>query len=203
MTIRTRGVLIITAIVIIAGVAVGVVFIRRAQSPGGSVATNLEAKERAVSGQTIAPPVVSWHVSSTEQDATSNIAIAEDENGNPLLSAEEFKRLTEESVAIEAHERADLLLGQRRVASSSAPVSTPPQNSSAVDTDGDGLSDSDEAGVYRTNPRTVDTDNDGLSDFDEVKMYKTNPNVKDTDGDGFDDGTEVSKGYNPLGSGKL
>jgi len=77
---------------------------------------------------------------------------------------------------------------------------TDPQS---ADTDGDGLDDGDEVKKYRTNPRTVDSDADGLTDGEEVGTYRTNPNLKDTDGDGFEDGTEVSKGYNPLGEGKL
>jgi S1-C subfamily serine protease len=47
----------------------------------------------------------------------------------------------------------------------------------------------------------TDTDGDGLSDIDEAK-YGTNPNKADTDGDGFKDGVEVMAGYNPLGAGK-
>jgi hypothetical protein len=81
-----------------------------------------------------------------------------------------------------------------------ARLKTDPKN---PDTDGDGLTDEEEVKVYHTNPRTVDTDGDGLTDEEEVKVYHTNPNLADTDGDGFSDGVEVSKGYNPLGPGKL
>jgi hypothetical protein len=53
-----------------------------------------------------------------------------------------------------------------------------------------------------------DTDGDGLSDSDEVNVYKTNPNAADTDGDGMLDRDEVTYGYYPLlddqdGSGVL
>ncbi|HTM68332.1 MAG TPA: Ig-like domain-containing protein [Candidatus Binatia bacterium] len=48
----------------------------------------------------------------------------------------------------------------------------------------------------------VDTDGDRLPD-DVEKRLGTDPGKADTDGDGFDDGTEVSKGYNPLGKGRL
>ena len=60
----------------------------------------------------------------------------------------------------------------------------------ATDTDGDGLSDTDERFVYRTNPDASDTDGDGLSDGDEVTRG-TEPLSVDTDGDGLSDGEEV------------
>jgi hypothetical protein len=72
----------------------------------------------------------------------------------------------------------------------------------SVDTDGDGLSDAEEAALG-TNPLKADTDDDGLSDYDEVKKYGTNPNLADTDGDTYLDGAEVKSGYNPNGAGKL
>lgn len=69
-------------------------------------------------------------------------------------------------------------------------LGTSPRN---PDTDGDGLTDGEEAKIYKTNPLSVDTDLDGLSDFDEVKKYKTDPLKADTDGDGLNDGEEVNK----------
>jgi len=74
-----------------------------------------------------------------------------------------------------------------------------PQN---VDTDNDGLLDSEET-VYGTNPNKIDSDDDGLGDKEEVKIYQTDPLNADTDGDGYSDGTEVVNGYNPNGTGKL
>ena len=44
----------------------------------------------------------------------------------------------------------------------------------------------------------VDTDGDGLSDSDEINVYGTDPNLWDTDADGTDDGTEVAQGTDPL-----
>ena len=44
----------------------------------------------------------------------------------------------------------------------------------------------------------IDTDRDGLSDSDEISIYGTNPNLADSDGDGVDDGTEINSGSNPL-----
>lgn len=49
---------------------------------------------------------------------------------------------------------------------------------------------------------SLDSDNDGLSDSDEVNKYHTDPNKVDTDGDTYPDGQEVKMGYNPLGNGK-
>jgi len=58
------------------------------------------------------------------------------------------------------------------------------------DDDGDGLTDSQEAGLG-TDPRDYDTDNDSLSDRDEVVVRASNPLEVDTDGDGLSDGDEV------------
>lgn len=75
------------------------------------------------------------------------------------------------------------------------PVVHPPN-----DSDGDGLSDAEEAALG-TNPNKADTDGDGLSDGVEVKgnvgscKAGTNPLKADTDGDSLRDGAEV-KGWN-------
>ncbi len=71
-----------------------------------------------------------------------------------------------------------------------------------VDTDGDGLTDEEEAALG-TNAQSADSDNDTLSDREEVKVYKSNPLNQDTDGDSYLDGHEVKNNYNPTGSGKL
>lgn len=70
------------------------------------------------------------------------------------------------------------------------------------DRDRDGLTDDEEA-TLKTNVAKADTDGDGLSDYDEAKVYKSNPLKPDSDGDGSTDGIEVEKGYNPNGPGKL
>jgi hypothetical protein len=44
----------------------------------------------------------------------------------------------------------------------------------------------------------LDSDGDGLSDEDEIGIYGTNPLLSDTDGDGMDDGREVLAGTDPL-----
>ncbi len=51
-----------------------------------------------------------------------------------------------------------------------------------------------------TNPlreKAVDTDGDGLADTEEIMIWKTDPKAKDTDGDGYDDNTEIKGGYDP------
>jgi Bacterial TSP3 repeat len=66
-----------------------------------------------------------------------------------------------------------------------------------TDSDGDGLTDIDEARQYKTDSQLVDTDTDGLADGLEVNQYWTLPLVADTDGDGFIDGVEVRLGTDP------
>ena len=38
----------------------------------------------------------------------------------------------------------------------------------------------------------IDSDNDGLSDSDELNVTSTDPNITDSDGDGLSDGDEVN-----------
>lgn len=59
-----------------------------------------------------------------------------------------------------------------------------------ADTDGDGLLDSEETGIYGTDPNDPDSDQDGLDDGDEIALA-TDPLDSDTDADGLFDGTEV------------
>ena len=67
-----------------------------------------------------------------------------------------------------------------------------------VDTDGDGLTDSEEEELG-TDPENPDTDGDGLSDSEEITDYGTDPLDWDTDGDGLGDGEEVlTHGTDPL-----
>ncbi len=44
----------------------------------------------------------------------------------------------------------------------------------------------------------VDTDGDGVSDIDEKNLYGTDPSSSDTDGDGVSDSVEIMRGYDPL-----
>jgi Bacterial Ig-like domain/Bacterial TSP3 repeat len=43
----------------------------------------------------------------------------------------------------------------------------------------------------------IDTDGDGISDFDEQNLYSTDPKLPDTDNDGVLDGVEIMKGFDP------
>lgn len=64
--------------------------------------------------------------------------------------------------------------------------------------------------IWGTDPNLKDTDGDGLSDSDEIYVYQTNPMKKDTDGNGIDDANddadkdglslkeEIARGTNPL-----
>ena len=67
------------------------------------------------------------------------------------------------------------------------------------DSDGDGLSDSQEA-LYKGDRNNPDTDSDGISDGDEVYTYQTKVNKADTDNDGFTDKQELDLNTNPLSS---
>jgi Bacterial TSP3 repeat/Fibronectin type III domain len=62
---------------------------------------------------------------------------------------------------------------------------------SALDTDGDGLTDREEVETYGTDPKRADTDGDGLKDGDEVKRHHSDPKRVDTDGDGLSDRDEI------------
>lgn len=82
------------------------------------------------------------------------------------------------------------------------PPIEPPKIAKPLDTDRDGLTDEEEAGL-ETNLNEPDTDSDGLTDREEVKVYGTDPLKADTDGDGYADGQEVKNWFNPKGPGKL
>lgn len=98
---------------------------------------------------------------------------------------------------------------------------------SAIDTDGDGLTDEDEHTVWESNPLSDDTDSDGypdatevvngydpngvgkldadgdgLTDYSEMTVYETDRYDADSDNDGYNDGLEVMNGYNPNGPGR-
>ncbi|MDH7516496.1 MAG: OmpA family protein [Bacteroidota bacterium] len=65
-----------------------------------------------------------------------------------------------------------------------------------ADTDGDGLTDGEEAKKYRTDPLKTDTDDDRLTDSEEIARG-TDPFNPDTDGDRLQDGDEAAQGTNP------
>lgn len=66
-----------------------------------------------------------------------------------------------------------------------------------TDSDGDGLTDSEEQ-TLGTDPNNPDTDGDGLSDGAEVNVHGTDPLDADSDNDGFTDGAEVTAGSDSL-----
>ncbi|MDP6900103.1 MAG: S8 family serine peptidase [Candidatus Thalassarchaeaceae archaeon] len=67
------------------------------------------------------------------------------------------------------------------------------------DSDLDGLTDSNETGIYFTDPMDNDTDDDMLLDGQEILVFGTNPLEPDTDDDGLYDGIEVLiNGTDPL-----
>ncbi|MCH7752487.1 MAG: aldehyde dehydrogenase family protein [Planctomycetes bacterium] len=75
------------------------------------------------------------------------------------------------------------------------------------DSDGDGVSDGDEALFFKTDPAVpnefdgpafVDADGDNVPDLIEIRELGTDPANPDTDGDGLDDGGEIFHGTNPL-----
>ncbi len=73
---------------------------------------------------------------------------------------------------------------------------------SSSDQDFDGIPDSEEA-KYKTDPASADTDGDGLTDWQEASIFLTDPLKADTDADTFTDGYEVRHGFSPKGPGKL
>jgi hypothetical protein len=69
----------------------------------------------------------------------------------------------------------------------------------AADSDGDGMSDYDE--FYNryayTDPLQPDSDNDGISDGEEMFYWLTDPTLPDTDFDGVSDRDEIVDGTDP------
>jgi hypothetical protein len=65
----------------------------------------------------------------------------------------------------------------------------------ACDSDGDGLSNSEEE-EFGSDPNLVDSDGDGLTDLEEFEAG-TDPNSNDTDGDGIVDYEEMTLGTDP------
>jgi|GEM_PF-6832891 len=95
-----------------------------------------------------------------------------------------------------------LATGAARLLAQDAPpaTTTPADVRGDSDRDGDGLTDTEEANTYNTNPDVADTDGDGLRDGDEVKTYRTNPRSRDTDGDNLPDNEEIQRRTNPIAS---
>lgn len=113
-----------------------------------------------------------------------------------------------------------------------APTPIPPTVApAATDTDGDGIPDADEVGIYGTDPNSADSDADGVFDGAELTngtnplvsdaavaeidsdadgildgdepVFGTDASLADTDGDGWLDGDEVTIGTDPLDPNSL
>jgi hypothetical protein len=106
-------------------------------------------------------------------------------SGAALLGPDGAYRVTESSPPIV---NAPASTEVEIVPAATDPVPAAPAEAVAADTDGDGVIDDDEVGVYGTDPNAWDTDGDGLSDGDELFVAGTDPFVWDTDGDGVSDG---------------
>ena len=108
-------------------------------------------------------------------------------------------RLDTRSIVAGSDTEANLIAGGGVFRTLGVKHESPPPPSGPVDTDGDGLSDTDETEKHKTDPLNPDTDWDGLSDGDEVLGHKTDPLKRDSDGGGVADGHEVREDdTNPL-----
>ncbi|MBQ9432550.1 MAG: hypothetical protein IJU44_13465 [Kiritimatiellae bacterium] len=91
-------------------------------------------------------------------------------------------------------------------ASGHLPIDSPargmgvPSLFSPLDIDGQLRGDSLDIGADRYSAEPKDTDGDGVSDSDEDWLYGSNPFFPDTDGDNMPDGTEIQDGTNPSDS---
>jgi hypothetical protein len=73
-----------------------------------------------------------------------------------------------------------------------------PAAAQRADSDGDGLYDDDETGVYGTNPAVYDTDGDGSGDGEEI-YYGTNPLDSTSYTEVVGNGNDVSAGNDGVG----
>lgn len=67
---------------------------------------------------------------------------------------------------------------------------------SGLDSDGDGLANSDET-LFGSDANNPDTDGDALPDGIDIYTYGASPTLVDTDGDNYDDGDEAALGKAP------
>lgn len=91
---------------------------------------------------------------------------------------------------------------QNSAINSSEIIASSTAEETASSTNSTGLGTAEENSAANTQDIDKDTDGDGLTDVDEAR-YGTDLKNPDSDGDGYLDGAEVKSGYNPTGAGKL
>lgn len=143
---------------------------------------------------------VNTETTNTVSNQTSNTVVNRTSNTNTsnLNTGTEFTTNTNTSNANQATNTSNTNTSTNQSNQNSSAQNT----NSNVDTDRDGITDTQEAALG-TDPTLSDSDGDDLGDFKEVYIYNTDPLNPDSDGDGYLDGEEVNNGYSPLGSGRL
>ena len=83
------------------------------------------------------------------------------------------------------------------------------------DSDGDGIADFEETGIYGTDPYIMDTDEDGIDDGEELVFWDSDWSIDydgdglnnlldiDSDNDGFTDKSEIDQGSDPGNNGSI
>ncbi len=121
-----------------------------------------------------------------------NVDVAEEDGdiiSNDIEDVEEFEPFADFDIICD--QAGNLLEGETW-----APTMAPNDDEDLLDSDGDGITDVEEA-ARDTDPAVEDSDGDGLTDLQEV-FIGTDPLNADTDGDGYSDGDEVKAYSNPL-----
>jgi hypothetical protein len=127
--------------------------------------------------------------------------VLEDTNGGTLIDSLDAPtdisdfNLPATSFAFVRVESRDTVTGERWVINITPDLNTFTLSEANLDSDGDGLTDDEEA-TLGTDPNDADSDDDGLNDGDEVNVHGSDPNNSDSDGDGLSDGSEI--GSNPF-----
>jgi len=97
---------------------------------------------------------------------------------------------------------ADLTPAPETATVTPATVVTPIPSEIATSSDVNSLLDQTAIASSSTPIPLLDSDSDGLFDDEEI-LLGTSATFSDSDGDGYSDLTEINKGYNPAGAGKL
>jgi len=126
------------------------------------------------------------------QDLTQNIVWSASNGAQALGGSLTFTPTTLDPVTVNLS-AFEAVTGQTLTASILVTVINDP---GPVDSDGDGLLDSQEI-LFGSNPNDPDSDDDGANDLAEFNAG-TNPNAVDSDLDGMRDGFEIQYGLDPL-----